>query len=185
MTVCSMARRHSLPLFALGQVSLGLDQEQRPTVDAVRKRLGGRGATEPGAGELVLLTTAGGDELPGVILFTAGDEIDVWVDQRAALSPVPARAGVVRRARRADAAPLRGPPPKELDAVAGDARLFGSLLEGQRIRFQTGDAFGEGVLAEKCRFGALVVRDDGTLLGVGFRRIWPTWPQGAAGAGPI
>lgn len=176
-----MARKLSLPLLNLERGSLlEARSPEKPTVDAVRKRLGGRASTGPGAGDLVSLTTIGG-VLRGVVLFAQGDEVDVWIEQPgdASGATLPPRASMVRRARRADTAPLRAPAQSGLDAVADDARVFGALTEGQRIRFQEDKGFGEGSLVEKCRFGGLVQRDDGTIVGVGFRRIWPAQPREA------
>jgi hypothetical protein len=178
-----MARKRSLPLLNLGHDSLvEAPSSEKPTVDAVRKRLGGRASTGAGAGDLVSLTTAGGGVLQGVVLFTGGDDVDVWVEQPGdpAGAALPSRSSRVRRARRADVAPLHAPAPRGLDAVSNDARVFGALVEGQRIRFQDGERLGEGSLVEKCRFGGLVRRDDGTILGVGFRRMWPSQPRDAA-----
>jgi hypothetical protein len=31
----------------------------------------------------------------------------------------------------------------------------------------------DGKLIEKCRWGALVARDDGAVVAVGFRKLWP------------
>src|SRR5688500_9580432 len=107
-----MVRKLSLPLT--------LDSQKKPTSDAIRKRLGGRASTEAGAGEVVLITTEGGAERVGVVLFTRGEDVDVWTDH-----------GVVRRARKARISPCRTPISKELSAVAGDARIFGGLSEGQ------------------------------------------------------
>lgn len=176
-----MARKLSLPLLNLGQgMPAAARASAKPTIDAVRERLGGRASTEPGAGELVTLTTATGEALAGVILFRRGDEVDVWIDPpkdgtfpRNTVVSRGAARGLVRRAHRANIAPMRGPAPESLGAVATDARVFGALFEGQRIRFQDGGDLSEGTLVEKCRFGGLVRRDDGTLLGVGFRRLWP------------
>jgi hypothetical protein len=155
----------------------------KPTVDEIRRRLGGRASTEPGAGELITLTTPGGEELPGVVLFAAGDDVDVWVEQPGSSVAVALGSAVVRRARRADLRPLRAPASSnlgDLGAVAGDARVFGALLEGQRIRYPTEQGLTEGILVEKCRFGAVVERSDGSLVGVGFRRILPAQPDGDA-----
>ena len=149
-----MSRKLSLPLT--------LDAMKKPTADAIRKRLGGRASTEAGAGEIVALTTDGGAERVGVVLFTRGEDADVWIDH-----------GVVRRTRRTSIHPCRAPVAKELAGVAGDARVFGSLLEGQRVRYQHEAGLAEGTIVEKCRFGALLERDEGVLVGVGFRRIWP------------
>jgi hypothetical protein len=147
-----MVRKLSLPLS---------DASRRPTVDAVRKRLGGRASTETRAGELVTLG-ADGEGPAGVILYARGDEICVWTD-----------AGVVRRVPSSRVSPVRGGSPKALESVARDARVFAALLEGDRVRYEEDKGTGEGTLVEKCRFGALVQRPDGTILGIGFRRLWP------------
>ena len=36
---------------------------------------------------------------------------------------------------------------------------------------------GEGTLVEKCRFGALIERGDGAVIGAGFRRIWAAFDR--------
>ncbi len=130
----------------------------RPTVDAVRKRLGGRASTEPGAGEVVALRTAHG-ERTGVVLFVRGEQLDVWLE-----------GDVVRRVRRADAPPADGVVPQEVLDVALDARAFADLREGHRVVFHHDGGPAEGTLVEKCRFGGLVERGDGTIVGVAFRR---------------
>jgi hypothetical protein len=146
-----MARRLFLPLATPGRST-------PPTVDAGRKRLGGRASTEAGAGELVLLR----DQRNGVVLFVRGDQLDVWTE-----------GDVVRRVRRADVRPFEGAASPDLLAVAADARIFAVLREGERVGFQHEAGPGEGTLVEKCRFGALVERGDGTVLAVGFRRLSP------------
>lgn len=134
-------------------------------VDAVRRRLGGRAATEPCAGELVSLATGPGMVRTGVVLYASGDVIDVWLHDAIL-------GGIVRRTRRDKASPFHGAVPRELATVAADARCFGALREGQRVRFQPeGESATEATLVEKCRFGAILARDDGTVVGVGFRRL--------------
>jgi len=148
-----MVRRLFLPL-AEG------DPNASPTVDAVRKRLGGRASTEQGAGELVAVASEQGAARTGVVLFVQGDDVDVWL-----------AGGAVRRMRRSKivkAADAAG----DLVAIAHAARIFGALTEGQRVHYQHEDGVGEGALVEKCRFGALIERGDGKVLGVGFRRLW-------------
>lgn len=148
-----MGRRLFLPL-AVGEPNVS------PTVDVVRKRLGGRASTEPGAGDLVAVASEHGAARTGVVLFMQGDNVDVWLE-----------GGVVRRTRRskiANAADAAG----DLISIAHAARIFASLTEGQRVYYQHEDGVGEGALVEKCRFGALVERGDGTVLGVGFRSLW-------------
>ncbi|WP_437666685.1 hypothetical protein [Sorangium sp. So ce1182] len=187
-----MTRKLSLPLLNLGHPArAAAPASAKPTVDEVRERLGGRASTEPGVGELVLLTTATGKALPGVVLFRRGAAVDVWIDAPEAASSVQdknsrslsmrsvSHRGLVRRARPADIASLRVPAPESLVAVAADARVFAALSEGQRIRFQDGGDLAEGTLVEKCRFGGLVQRDDGVIVGVGFRRLWPAQAEGA------
>jgi hypothetical protein len=149
-----MAKRLFLPL-AVGEPA------QRPTVDTVRRRLGGRASTEPGAGELVCFPDERGLERAGVVVFVRGEDLDVWLT-----------GDLVRRVRRPDARPMDGVIPDGLLAVARDALAFAELREGQRVRYQHASGLGEGALVEKCRFGALVERSDGTVLGVGFRRLW-------------
>jgi hypothetical protein len=133
-----------------------------PTVDATRKRLGGRASTEPGAGEVVAFRDERGHERHGVVLFVRGEDLDVW-----------GTGDRVRRVRRARTRPVDGMVSEELVAVARDAVAFGELREGQPVRFQHAQGLGEGVLVEKCRFGGLVERGDEVVLGVGFRRLWP------------
>jgi hypothetical protein len=142
-----------------------------PTVDLMRKRLGGRASTEPGAGELVTLVTAQGLSRIGVVLFVRGEDFDIWID-----------SGVVRRARRSTLRPLDPLDPaaategelarlRDLNAIARDAQSFAALVEGQRVYYQHEAGIGEGTLIEKCRFGGLIERADRAVLGVGFRRL--------------
>ena len=134
-----------------------------PSVDATRRRLGGRAATGPGAGDLVLVTTALGLLKQGVVLFADGDRLDVWIAQDTVLCTTRERT-----------APLRSISAGELGAVAADARVFASLREGQRVQYLHAQAdLADATLVEKCRYGALLLRDDGTVVGVGFRRVWP------------
>lgn len=139
-----------------------------PRVDAVRQQLGGRASTQAAlpleAGELVRLR---GDDAPGaagVVLFAADDERHVFSGQ-----------GRVRRTQLDNLEPFTGAAPDELRRVATDARLFASLREGQQVRYVDPlDGMTTGTLVEKCRYGALVLREgDETVLGVGFSRVWP------------
>jgi hypothetical protein len=136
--------------------------ERRPTVDAVRAKLGGRAATERGAGEMVAIDLGGGLSQVGVVIFTRGEDVDVWTDE-----------GVVRRAHRDAVRRVEGAAPDAFARVAADAATFGGLAEGQRVRFRHDSGTSEGTLVEKCKFGALVERDDHTIVGVSFRRLWP------------
>jgi hypothetical protein len=134
------------------------------TLDSVRARLGGRANSDPGVGQLVRAQLGGGIAIVGVVMFVSGDELRVLADN-----------GGVRRCARSATAPLEGALPPELVRLAAEARGFAALREGEPIRFLGPGSEGgcEGILVEKCRFGGIVARDDGGLLGVGFRRIWP------------
>lgn len=94
-----------------------------------------------------------------MVLFVHGEHLDVWLS-----------GDRVQRVRRADTHPAGAPAPRELAAVAGDARAFADLREGQRVAFLQEGRQGEGALVEKCRFGGLVELGSGTVVGVGFRR---------------
>lgn len=160
-------RRVSLPLH--GKT---LDLLAPPTIDAMRTRLGGRLAPPPRdgaparaqAGDVV---RTGDDVAPKVGVVLAADEqsVDVFA------------GGTVRRTRGAEVRPWLGEIAPELAQVAARARAFGALDEGAPVQFVRSDAEGAlpelGVLVEKCRWGALVRRGDGVVLGVGFQRLAP------------
>jgi hypothetical protein len=58
--------------------------------------------------------------------------------------------------------------------AASDARVFGAIERGARVLYDAGDGrVAEGLLVERCRYGGLVARDDGAVMAVGFRRLWP------------
>lgn len=149
-----MTRKLGLPIL--------LDPARKPTVDAVRAKLGGRATTERGAGEFVIVDAGGGFEHSGIVLFTRGDEVAVWTSE-----------GVVRRASPESVRKSDAPTPPGFAAVAADAAVFATLSEGQRVRYRNDSGTDEGTLLEKCKFGALVERDDRTIVGVSFRRLWP------------
>jgi hypothetical protein len=149
-----MARK--LPLL----LTFGVDR--KPTVEAIRVKLGGRASTETGAGDLVAVSTGGGFEHAGIVIYTHGEEVDVWTSE-----------GVVRRARWDVVRRVDGPAPNDFTSVAADAATFAGLTEGQRVRYRHDSGVAEGTLVEKCKFGAIVVKDDETVVGVSFRRLWP------------
>lgn len=148
-----MGRKLALPVF--------LPEPPTPSVDRIRKRLGGRASTETGAGDVVTFTTDGGIRQTGVVLFVRGDELDVYVSDN-----------LVRRIRRAAVESTDTVLPPALVRIAESARVFEHLAEGQRVSFASDDGPHEGILVEKCRFGALVERVDGTIIGLGFQRVW-------------
>jgi hypothetical protein len=59
-------------------------------------------------------------------------------------------------------------------------RLFTSLVEGERVRWERGTEVAEGCIVEKCRYGAIIVSRDGRVVAVGFRKLWPAVVHGAA-----
>lgn len=149
-------RRVFLPLAA--------PPEKLPQLDAVRSKLGGRVGAQavPGAGELVSVEHAGAWQ-PAVILFAEEDQADVYLG-----------GGRVQRTRREKLLPRAGELPSELRQVALDIVVFAQLREGERVRYVDRDqGLTEAVLVEKCRFGAVVLRADERLMGVGFRNLWP------------
>lgn len=133
-----------------------------PSVDRIRQRLGGRASTEPGTGDVVTFTTDGGIHQTGVVVFIRGDELDVYVSDN-----------LVRRIRRSAAKSTDAAVAPDFVRIAESARIFERLVEGQAVHFTAENSSHEGILREKCRFGALVERLDGKILGLGFQRIWP------------
>ena len=125
-------------------------------MDAARKRLGGREESDPGAGDLVAFEA---DRL-GVVLFVRGDDLEVWIAD-----------GLVRSIRRSATRAADAVVSAELAAVADAARAFAQLAEGEPVRFRDDVRGGTGRLVEKCRFGGLIERADGSIVAVGFRRI--------------
>jgi hypothetical protein len=77
--------------------------------------------------------------------------------------------------------PFEGDAPIEIARIAADARVFHTLVEGQPVRYADDtNSLLAGKLVEKCRYGALIVRDDGTVVAVGFRKLWPATSAGAS-----
>lgn len=149
-----MGRKLALPVL--------LPQPPAPSVDRMRKQLGGRASTESGTGNVVTFVTDGGVHQTGVVVFIRGEEIDVYVSDN-----------LVRRIRRSAAKSTDAAMDPSFIRIAESARVFGDLSEGQRVRFATEEHTYEGILVEKCRFGALVERTDGKIIGLGFQRLWP------------
>ncbi len=130
-------------------------------VDAARRQLGGRAQSDDGVGDLVGFADERGQARVGVVLFVAGDDLSVWTPT----------SGIVRPLHRSETAPADTVVPADLAAVAEAARRFARLAEGERVRYRDAGGEGEGVLVEKCRFGALIARSDGSIVAVGFARV--------------
>jgi hypothetical protein len=144
---------------------------ERPSIEAARRRLGGR-ATAPSQrapGSLVQVTLHGAARTKGVLLWATDRHCDVWFED-----------GIARRARFDVVTPCPGLAPEGLVRVAGEMRLFTSLAEGERVRWERASEVAEGCIVEKCRYGAIIVSRDGRVVAVGFRKLWPAVVLGIA-----
>lgn len=153
-----MNRKFALPVL--------LPAPPTPSVEKVRKSFGGRASTESGTGELVSFSTEGGIHQTGVVVFIRGEDLDVYVGEN-----------VVRRTQRTSVRPVDAVQDSSFSRIAESARIFEQLVEGQRVSFISDNRIYEGTLVEKCRFGALVERSDGRIIGLGFQRISPAPKQ--------
>ena len=182
-----VGKKLNLPLFEPSQHGVvpegaANDEHKKPSIDTARARLGGRiGETDvPAIGFApgVLVTFAADDwsefgedaQKVGVVVFTSTTEVHVLLD--------------AVRLRRVAPSDLRvyegGEVVPELEKIAADARLFGLLVEGQPVRYaDDAGSLVDGKVVEKCRWGALVLRTDGAVVAVGFRKLWPS-PAGAS-----
>ncbi len=138
-----------------------LAQTSPPRVDVARRRLGGRGTSQPGTAELVELIEGSSAGQRGIVLFVSGDELDVW------LAP-----GRVQRTIRAHVRPVADLDNPDFRLLASEVETFAQLREGTRVRYVDGALFKEGTLVEKCRYGGLVLRDDQHIVAVGFRKLY-------------
>jgi len=161
-----------------GEVKGEVRKAKRPSLEDARTRLGGstRGASIPPTGvvpgRVVTIPAAGGGVRTGVVVFASASEVHVLVDGVRLRKVAPASLTLV---------PASGDEPLELAKIAADAHVFGTLVEGQPVRYaDESSGLTTGKLVEKCRYGALVVRDDGTVVAVGFRKLWPAVSSGAA-----
>lgn len=150
---------------------------KKPSVDAARTRLGGRPSDAPAPnlppGTPVTFMAAGGLVASGVVLWASTREAHVMLD-----------GSRLKRVAPDDLVQVDAAPPGELAKIAGDARMFAMLAEGQAVRYA--DAQGtvrDGNVVEKCRYGALVLRGDGAVVAVGFRKLFPAPTVGVHGGG--
>lgn len=181
-----VSKKLSLPLFSDPAIvaTPAKAVRKKPSIDAARARLGGRvnEIDTPPAGFApgVLVTfpfgdsaaRAAGDDrrMHGVVVFASQNEVHVLYDgvrlRRLSPSDVTLHEG--------------GEVAVELEKIAGDARLFGQLAPGQSVRYaDESGGLVNGKVVEKCRWGALVLREDGAVVAVGFRKLWPS-PTGAS-----
>lgn len=141
---------------------------KKPSIEVARSRLGGKldaGPPPPGfaPGRIVSFALPGGRRRVAVVVYAGSDEIHILLD--------PIR---LRRMQPDEIGVHEGAVDDEMTKLAADAHVFGLLVEGQSIRYaDDGGALVDGKLIEKCRWGALVARDDGAVVAVGFRKLWP------------
>lgn len=155
----------------------GEAKAKKPSLDDARNRLGGRTTDEepapPGIapGRVVRVFANDGEEHVAVVVFANADEVHILIDGTR-LRRVPPNAVHT----------YDGATPSSMSKIAADAHVFSRLAEGEKIRYAD-DKGGllAGKLVEKCRYGALVVREDGALIAVGFRKLWPAAGSGATG----
>ncbi|MFO0682441.1 MAG: hypothetical protein U0234_10335 [Sandaracinus sp.] len=147
--------------FSLPTLGLGADVDAEPSIDAAREALGGRLATEPGAGELVIVALKRGDEANGVVVCVEGSTRDVWIGEGRFVRTSAERLRPLARAA------------EGLAIIAAETRRYAALREGDPVRAikRDGSAI-DGRLVEKCRYGALVAKGD-RVVAVSFRRVMP------------
>jgi hypothetical protein len=170
-----MTRKIFLPLTQ--QLSNSID---KPNAIAMRKRLGGRissdAAIARSSGPIVLgafVSIQSAVDSPvsepeitkrvGVLLAITGQSVDVYLER-----------GIVKRTAVEAVSAHEGEGPADLVAVAESVMVFARLHEGQRVEVERSPSdIPCATLVEKCRYGAIVELEDRSLLGVGFRKIWP------------
>jgi hypothetical protein len=173
-----VAKKISLPLLAdaWGAPRKSAKPLKKPSLADARTRLGGRttdeGPAPPGIapGSIVKVVASGGTEHVAVVVFVNADEVHILVD-----------GTKLRRVPPAAVDAHEGATPSSLSKIAADAQVFSRLAEGQQVRYaDNGGGLLAGKLVEKCRYGGLVVREDGAVIAVGFRKLWPASASGAS-----
>jgi hypothetical protein len=151
---------------------------KKPSLDDARNRLGGRTTDEepapPGInpGRVVRVFANDGEEHVAVVVFANADEVHILIDGTR-----------LRRVPPSAVHTYDGVTPSSMSKIAADAHVFSRLAEGEKIRYAD-DKGGllSGKLVEKCRYGALVVREDGAVIAVGFRKLWPAATSSSTGS---
>jgi hypothetical protein len=158
-------KRRPLPLFA--GLNGGAPRPAAPHLEQARRGLGGAYADDVDASLIGRFVRVAPHE--GVVLHADATTVDVMVS-----------AGVVRRVARARAVVLDDVELSPLRRrMADDVRRFAAMPAARRARFTTETgAEAEGLLIEKCRYGALVALDDGRVVALGFSRMIATVAPG-------
>jgi hypothetical protein len=134
------------------------------SLESARRRLGGSSSipSERSPGGLVQALLSDGLSHAGILLWSSWGSCDVWFDD-----------GIARRARSGLVEPRARPTPEPLLRIEAEVRVFTSMTEGERVRWEREACLVEGRIAEKCKYGAIVVTPDGKVTAVGFRKLWP------------
>ena len=183
-----MGKKINLPLLPDAWTGRNREQAQKPrgevkakkpSLDDARNRLGGRTTHEepapPGIapGRVVRVFANDGAEHVAVVVFANAEEVHLLIDGTK-LRRVPPKAVHT----------YEGEAPSSVSKIAADAHVFSRLAEGEKVRYAD-DSGGllAGKLVEKCRYGALVADDAGSVFAVGFRRVWPLSKRGSGNGG--
>ena len=152
------SKRHPpLPVFG----GLLGPRKRPPTLADARIQLGGAWVGGPDIGRVVAFSAATGTRT-GVIIHSTPTERDVWIAE-GRIQRISATEAVLSE----DRDPVHEP-------VAADARLHASLRPGDHVAFQRPDGSGgQGMIAEKLRYGSLVGTTGGRVIAVSFRRLVP------------
>ncbi|CAN5799933.1 hypothetical protein BH09MYX1_BH09MYX1_44950 [soil metagenome] len=153
-----MAMSRKLPLFD------EIARANASTIERARQTLGGSGSTDARAGRIVR-DEAG---VVGIVLYASEDEMHVLVGASGTVSRSKSSAWVDH-----DIAP------PDLAAMTNDVLVFAHLESGARVGFRDRTGDHDGLLFEKCRYGALVARDDRSIVAIGFRNLWPVTSDAA------
>ena len=137
---------------------LGELHERPLPLAALRAKLGGAAPDACArAGEIVVVDGAGE---AGVLLDADPTHAHVWLGEGRVR-----RVELARVSRAGDGADAR------LATIAERARAFRDVRLGDRVTVRDRDRDGAGTVADRCRFGVVVARADGTMVGVGFTRV--------------
>lgn len=137
------------------RVSLPIEPDKRLSLARARAKLGGRPAVHGAAGQLVQVVR-GEEPRMGVVVWSDGVSCDVCTGHDR-----------IVRTSKLDVLPSIAAAGEPLVSIARAAKGFSMVKEGDKI-FVDGQSV---TLVEKCRWGALVARADGSILAVGFRRV--------------
>jgi hypothetical protein len=141
------------------------------SLESARRKLGGSAIVPSDRSPGVLVETPLTDGLhhAGILLWSSAGYCDIWFDD-----------GVARRVRSGIVDLRARPTPESLLGIEAEVRMFSTLVEGERVRWERAASLVEGRIAEKCRYGAIVVALDAKVTAVGFRKLWPAVVQAVA-----